>query len=178
MPAPLGEKQPLEKQEEHELLPTRPAPFIHPAAFDAAAAADQPAPNAEALRLRRRWIGAGAALAIVALALSAWQMLGPSTPAGDRVAAGSGSAPVWAEPVRQAIEAYKVRARLFADHEMTCKGLARGLEALDAHWVTYSLRHRPAGAGGDARPVTVDAALTQQVDQIEDDFRRTGCPRP
>jgi len=71
--------------------------------------------------------------------------------------------------VRQAIAAYRHQASLFAGRQTACADLARGLSAVDEAWLRYSLAS-PSAAAGDS--------LAADVDQVEADFERSGCPRP
>jgi len=92
----------------------------------------------------------------------------PTAPAPDVVAATA---------VRRAVDAYQLRATLFANHQMTCPDLATGLAAVDAAWLAYTLTS-PAAAPGDTGVATPAQGLAANVQQVEDDFERSGCPRP
>jgi len=63
--------------------------------------------------------------------------------------------------VRQAIAAYRRQAG--------CGDLARGLSDVDEAWLRYTLAS-PSVAASDS--------LAADVDQVEGDFERSGCPRP
>src|SRR5205823_6667942 len=47
---------------------------------------------------------------------------------------------------------------------------ARGLTDVDDAWLRYTLALPPAG--------TAQSGLAAEVDQVEADFERSGCPRP
>jgi hypothetical protein len=74
-----------------------------------------------------------------------------------------------AAAVRQAIAGYRQQASLFAGRQTACADLARGLSAVDETWLRYTLAS-PSAAAGDS--------LAADVDQVEADFERSGCPRP
>ena len=74
-----------------------------------------------------------------------------------------------ADSVRQTIAGYREQASLFAARRTACADLARGLTAVDEAWLRYTLA-APSGAAGDS--------LAGDVDQVEADFERSGCPRP
>lgn len=131
-----------------------------------------------------------ACLAIVgAVALGVRLGLRPTTPA--ETAAEAGAAPpapapaapapeiVAATAVRRAVDAYRLRSTLFTNHQMTCPDLATGLTAVDAAWLAYTLTSPPA-APGDAGVTTPagGGGLAADVQQVEDEFERSGCPRP
>ena len=74
-----------------------------------------------------------------------------------------------ADSVRRAIAGYREQAGLFAAHRNECADLARGLTAVDETWLRYTLA-APTAAAGDS--------LAADVDRVEADFERSGCPRP
>jgi len=162
--------------------------FIPPAGFEAAddddADDDDPAARRPPRPRRRWWLAAGGAVAIVALALSAWWMLGPPPPAPASQPVETASPPppaplaVSPDPVRRAVDAYRMRASLFANQQMTCGDLAQGLADVDAEWVRYTVGRTPAMLQRDTAKVSADQTLTAQVEGVERDFERTGCPRP
>ncbi len=130
------------------------------------------------------WIAALGAV-VGAVALGVRLGLRPDTPAGppvDTVSVRS-SAPapdvVAATAVRQAVDAYQLRATLYANHQMTCADLAAGLTEVDARWLAYTLTS-PAAVPGDTGAATPagGGSMAADVQQVEDDFERSGCPRP
>ncbi len=129
------------------------------------------------------WIVAAGAI-VGAVALGVRLGLRPDTPAGPPVDTGSpapasATAPdvVAATAVRRAVDAYQLRETLFANHQMTCPDLATGLAAVDAAWLAYTLTS-PAAAPGDTGVAPPAQGLAANVQQVEDDFERSGCPRP
>src|SRR5207248_1057612 len=104
-----------------------------------------------------RWwlLAAGAVTGAVALGVRLG--LGPSAPPLPAIA----PAPPAATAVRQAIAAYRRQAG--------CGDLARGLSDVDEAWLRYTLAS-PSVAASDS--------LAADVDQVEGDFERSGCPRP
>ena len=129
-----------------------------------------------------RWWLLGAAAVTGAVALGVRLGLGPSEPVGSPLAQ-PGAPPTAAAPaaptpsaeataalqVRQAIAGYHQQATLFAGRQTACADLARGLGAVDDAWLRYTLA-APSGTAGDS--------LAADVDQVEADFERSGCPRP
>ena len=75
-----------------------------------------------------------------------------------------------AQAVQQAITGYRQQASLFASRQTGCADLARGLTDVDDAWLRYTLASPPAG--------TAQSGLAADVDQVEADFERSGCPRP
>jgi len=118
----------------------------------------------------RWWVAAAAAVVVATVSVEEWWLHQPERPGG--VPAATASVPaepaVSAEPVRQAIEAYRQRASLFANRQMTCADLAPGLADVDDEWLRYI----------KAAPPTPDQTLAKEVEGVEDDFEGTGCPRP
>src|SRR2546425_8846167 len=129
------------------------------------------------------WIVAAGAI-VGAGALGGRLGLRPAPPAAPPVNAGSPAPPsttapdvVAATAVRRAVDAYQLRATLFANHQMTCPDLATGLAAVDAAWLAYTLTS-PTAAPGDTGVATPARGLAADVQQVEDDFEHSGCPRP
>jgi hypothetical protein len=92
-------------------------------------------------------------------------------------------AAVAADSLQRAIEAYQLRAALFATDQGTCEDLGRAIVEIDAQWIQYNLaRTRAAGGEGgglsDSARLAADQALSLAVERAEGDFERTGCPRP
>ena len=118
----------------------------------------------------RRWVVAAAAVVVATVTVEEW-WLHRSESAGGVPAAPVSVArepAVSAEPVRRAIAAYRQRASLFAARQMTCADLAPGLADVDDEWLRYV----------KAAPPIPDRTLATDVEGVEDDFERTGCPRP
>lgn len=76
-----------------------------------------------------------------------------------------------AHGVALALDAYRERASLFASRRMTCVELAQGLADVDDRWLDYTLVAPRAD-------VPEDTTLAAQVEAVESDFERSGCPRP
>ena len=136
---------------------------------------DDPAwrgPRREGSGAWRWWLLALAAVT-GAVALGVRLGLGPSqateSPLPQAAASASSPQASAADSVRQAIAGYREQASLFAARRTACADLARGLTAVDEAWLHYTLAAPPA-AGGDS--------LAADVDQVEADFERSGCPRP
>ena len=103
----------------------------------------------------------------------------PARPAADTALAHPPPPPpeaALAEPVRRAIDAYRLRAKLFANHQMTCDDLAHGFADVDEQWLHYTLAAPQTMLGDSAAspPGTREA----DVDVVDADFERSGCPRP
>jgi hypothetical protein len=86
------------------------------------------------------------------------------------------------QPVLQSLDAYRLRSRLFANRQMTCAELGQGLADLDDAWLRYTMaKTQTAGAGaapGDTTLTPAERQLAANVDSVEADFERSGCPRP
>src|SRR5207302_1552437 len=82
------------------------------------------------------------------------------------------------QAVQQAITAYRQQASLFASRQGACADLARALTDVDEAWLRYTLASPPAAAGDSTTPATAQSGLAADVDQVEADFERSGCPRP
>jgi proteasome lid subunit RPN8/RPN11 len=98
-----------------------------------------------------------------------------ATPQSRSVAAPE---PTAADAVQRAIAEYRSRESLVAKHQMTCDDLARGLADVDDQWLHYTLA-APAGSGSeDTTLATPEGRLAADVEAVEADFERSGCPRP
>jgi len=81
--------------------------------------------------------------------------------------------------VRGAIAEYRSRESLVAKHQMTCDDLARGLADVDDQWLHYTLAAPGGGSGSeDTTLATPEGRLAADVETVEADFERSGCPRP
>ncbi|HEV2749299.1 MAG TPA: hypothetical protein VGV12_02120, partial [Gemmatimonadales bacterium] len=81
------------------------------------------------------------------------------------------------EPVRRAIDAYRLRAKLFANRQMTCDDLAQSFSNVDEEWLRYTLAATPTMLT-DSTAASPQGSLAADVDDVEGDFERSGCPRP
>jgi len=129
------------------------------------------------------WLLAGAAV-LGAIVLGIRLGLRPAdtspTPAEATPQPGSVTPPelTAADAVRRAIAEYRSRESLVARHQMTCDDLARGLADVDDQWLHYTLA-APAGSGSeDTTLATPEGRLAADVEAVEADFERSGCPRP
>ena len=139
----------------------------------------------------RWWLLAGAAGAAVLGAIVLGVRLGlrpadtsptpEATPQPGPVAAPepTAAAAVRRAAVRRAIAEYRSRESLLAKHRMTCDDLARGLADVDDQWLHYTLAAPGGGSGSeDTTLATPEGRLAADVETVEADFERSGCPRP
>jgi hypothetical protein len=75
------------------------------------------------------------------------------------------------------VRAFAGQATQFARGQVPCAGLARGLAAVENHWITYNTARRTAGVL-DAAHAARDQTLYAGVDSVERRFEQSGCPRP
>jgi proteasome lid subunit RPN8/RPN11 len=118
----------------------------------------------------RWWIAAVALVVVATVTIEEWWLHRPATLGEVPAATVSIRAEpaVSAEPVRRAIAAYRQRAGLFANRQMTCADLAPGLADVDDEWLRYL----------KTAPPTSDRSVATEVEAVEAEFERTGCPRP
>ena len=139
----------------------------------------------------RWWLLAGAAGAAVLGAIVLGIRLGlrpadTSPPPPEAAPPGPVAAPeptaaaaVRRAAVRRAIAEYRSRESLVAKHQMTCDDLARGLADVDDQWLHYTLAAPGGGSGSeDTTLATPEGRLAADVEAVEADFERSGCPRP
>ena len=138
---------------------------------------DEP-PGAGPRWLRTIALIVGGAAVLAAAVYAAWWFLGQPPAHAPAHTPPAAPAAVRSDPVQRALKAYQLRSSLFATRRMTCDDLGRGLVELDSQWVQYNLGRRRAGLRADSAPESADQALARAVSQAEDDFERTGCPRP
>jgi len=131
----------------------------------------------------RWWLLAGAAV-LGAIVLGIRLGLRPAdsspTPAEATPEPGPVAAPepTAADAVRRAIAEYRSRESLVAKHQMTCDDLARGLADVDDQWLHYTLAAPAASGSEDTTLATPEGRLAADVEAVEADFERSGCPRP
>ena len=129
------------------------------------------------------WLLAGAAVLgaiVLGIRLGLRPADSPPTPSEATPQPGPVTAPepTAADAVRRAIAEYRSRESLVAKHQMTCDDLARGLADVDDQWLHYTLA-APAGSGSeDTTLATPEGRLAADVEAVEADFERSGCPRP
>lgn len=121
-------------------------------------------------RAWRWWVAAAVVVIVATVTVEEWWLHRDSLPSEVVITSDSGGARpvVTAEPVRRAIAAYRQRASLFANRQMTCADLAPGLADVDDAWLRYVR----------AAPPALNRDLATAVEAVEADFERTGCPRP
>lgn len=83
-----------------------------------------------------------------------------------------------ADTMALAIAAFDLRARLFANRQMQCPELARGLVQVEERWTSYNAVRKDGGVVLDSARTARDRALYADADGVERRFERSGCPRP
>jgi hypothetical protein len=153
------------------------------------------APRAWYQPLLKPALYAACALAGAVLVAAATAITG-GTPGGSRGGSGAngnglggdagGSAAVFAASVFDrradtlalALTAFDDRSRMFDAKQMTCAGLARGLQQVEDNWLSYNIARREILAPFDAQRDARDRALYADVRSVERRFERSGCVRP
>ena len=127
-----------------------------------------------------RWWLLAAAAVVGSVALGVRLGLGPPARPESPLPEPAAVAPeaTAGQAVQQAITAYRQQASLFASRQGACADLARALTDVDEAWLRYTLASPPAAAGDSTTPATAQSGLAADVDQVEADFERSGCPRP
>ncbi|PYP14883.1 MAG: hypothetical protein DMD52_12640 [Gemmatimonadetes bacterium] len=82
-----------------------------------------------------------------------------------------------ADELATAVRSFSDRAALFDRRQFTCDGLARGLLAVEARWLSYSTARRASGIL-DPTHTMRDQTLYAGVDSAERRFEKSGCQRP
>ena len=82
------------------------------------------------------------------------------------------------DTLSRAVRNYHDRAALFANRQIDCAALARGLVAIENLWITYNAERQVRIASFDARRAARDQGLYAGVDSVESSFERTRCQRP
>ena len=82
------------------------------------------------------------------------------------------------DTLSRAVQNYHDRAALFANRQIDCGALARGLVAIEDLWITYNAERRERIASFDARRAARDQGLYAGVDSVESQFERSHCQRP
>jgi len=67
---------------------------------------------------------------------------------------------------------------LFANRQVDCGALARGLVTIEDLWINYNAERRERIASFDARRAARDQGSTAGVDSVESQFERSHCQRP
>ena len=82
------------------------------------------------------------------------------------------------DTLSSAVRNYHDRAALFANRQIDCAALARGLVAIENLWINYNAERRDRMASFDARRAARDQGLYAGVDSVESQFERSRCARP
>jgi len=82
------------------------------------------------------------------------------------------------DTLSRAVQNYQVRAALFANRQIDCAALARGLVAIEDLWINYNGERRDRIALFDAPRAARDQGLYAGVDSVEGQFERSHCQRP
>ena len=82
------------------------------------------------------------------------------------------------DTLSRAVQNYHDRAALFANRQIDCGALARGLVSIEDLWINYNAERRERIASFDARRASRDQGLYAAVDSVESQFERSHCPRP
>lgn len=82
------------------------------------------------------------------------------------------------DTLSSAVRNYHDRAALFANKQIDCAGLARGLIAIENLWINYNAERSARMSSFDARRAARDQGLYAGVDSVEGHFERSRCPRP
>jgi hypothetical protein len=73
---------------------------------------------------------------------------------------------------------YNDRAVLFANRQIDCAALARGLVVIEDLWIAYNAERKRRIALFDARRAARDQNVYAAVDSVESQFEQSGCQRP
>jgi proteasome lid subunit RPN8/RPN11 len=82
------------------------------------------------------------------------------------------------DTLARGIRHYDGQAALFANQQIDCAALARGLVVIEDLWITYNAERRRKIALFDARRAARDQTVYAAVDSVESQFERSGCRRP
>jgi hypothetical protein len=82
------------------------------------------------------------------------------------------------DTLSSAVRNYHDRAALFANRQIDCAALARGLVAIENLWINYNAERSARMASFDARRAARDQGLYAAVDSVEGQFEKAKCPRP
>ncbi len=102
----------------------------------------------------------------------------PSTPAAPRIDTTFTRFDRLSDTLSAAVRNYHDRAALFANRQIDCAALARGLVTIENLWITYNTERTARIASFDARRAARDQGLYAGVDSVESQFERSRCPRP
>jgi hypothetical protein len=82
------------------------------------------------------------------------------------------------DTLSRAVRNYHDRAAQFANRQIDCAALARGLVAIENLWITYNAERQVRIASVDAPRAARDQGLYAGVDSVESQFERSRCQRP
>ena len=82
------------------------------------------------------------------------------------------------DTLSSAVRNYHDRAALFANKQIDCAALGRGLIAIENLWINYNTERSARMASFDARRAARDQGLYAGVDSVEGHFEKSRCPRP
>lgn len=172
-PAAVSAEEPIEPRVGTAVA--APPALLLPEAFDAEAIPARPG-NHLGRVVRRGVTGIG----LIAAGYGAWY-LGTAQAATDPDSSEVAHPPVrpsvvgLADSVDRAVSAYRTRAQLFENRQMTCGDLSTGLVTLDERWIRYNIA---LGANAHGLDSLRQSTLAANVVNAERDFDRSGCPRP
>lgn len=83
-----------------------------------------------------------------------------------------------ADTLSLALAAFEDRMRMFDARQMSCTGLARGLQQVEDGWLSYNIARKETTAPFDGQREARDQALYADVRSVERRFERSGCARP
>ena len=166
-------------------------PVLFPEDSDADDEAPKPTPPA---RWRQRVrqpatyvaaaIGGAVGVALLSGLLGLRASGGPSGGAGSGPGAVAGRAVApdvldrQADTLALAIAAFDARSRMLEARQMTCAGLARGLEQVEDQWLAYNVARKGVLAPFDSAREARDRGLYADVRAVERRFERSACERP
>jgi hypothetical protein len=102
----------------------------------------------------------------------------PPTPAAPRIDTTFARFDRLSDTLSAAVRNYHERATLFANRQIDCAALARGLVTIENLWITYNTERTARIASFDARRAARDQGLYAGVDSVESQFERSHCQRP
>jgi proteasome lid subunit RPN8/RPN11 len=102
----------------------------------------------------------------------------PSTPAAPRIDTTFTRFDRLSDTLSAAVRTYHERATLFANRQIDCAALARGLVTIENLWITYNTERTARIGSFDPRRAARDQGLYAGVDSVESQFERSRCQRP
>lgn len=130
----------------------------------------------------------GGALLVAALSAVVSSSNGASGSRGNGAGGGAADPPMEAaaaavldrraDTLALALTAFEDRMRMFDARQMTCTGVARGLEQVEDGWLGYNLARKETLTPFDSARERRDRSLYADVRSVERRFERSGCARP